>query len=101
MLPRGERGDRILSVLLAQLPGITDVGPWDFDLVRPRASVRTDYAAKVKAWATTLEPGALIPMKAAREHLGCSPRQWERIAATLKDATSDLALTLGAAAALR
>jgi hypothetical protein len=99
MLPRGARGDRILAALLAQLPGIIDVTPWNFDLA-PRSgkatTVSTDYAAKLKAWAATLDPGAVVPAKYVRDHLGCGGRQWERLAAQIKDTTTDLAMTLGA-----
>ena len=99
MLPRGERGDRILAALLAQLPGLIDVAPWNFDLA-PRktkaTTVRVDYAEKLKTWATTLEPGAVVPAKIVREQLGCSSRQWDNLAASLKDPTTALALALGA-----
>jgi hypothetical protein len=99
MLPRGERGDRILAALLAQLPGLTNVAPWNFDLAQRRTkatTVRTDYSEKLKTWAATLEPGSIVPAKFVREQLGCSAAKWDVLAASLKIPTSDLALALGA-----
>ncbi len=95
MLPRGDRGDRILEALLAQLPGLTDVAPWDFDLTsKTSRAVRTDYSEKLKAWARDLERGARVPARNVREQLGCSERQWFNLADTLKTPASDLAISL-------
>jgi hypothetical protein len=93
LLPADKVGRGILAGIEREMPGI-QVKPWDYQTGKTTIR-KSNHTESIIRYAAVMEPGQKSASDMRRE-LGISAAQWERLAAAMKDTSTELSQSLAA-----